>query len=95
MTERQQAFADMWNAGAAVAEIAAALGISRQHVHQMRFHLRLPKRDKEDVRWTDATPEEIAERSAEVRKRWSEGERERRAVGRAEAWGVPLVRLRP
>ena len=77
-----------------MAEIAAALGISRQHVHQMRFSLKLPKRDKEDVRWVDATPEEIALRSAEVRERWSESERERRAVGKVEAWGVPLIRLR-
>lgn len=69
MTPRQRKFAELWNAGAAVAEIAAALGISRSNVHQMRFHLKLPKRDREDVRWCDPTPEEIVERARECRER--------------------------
>ena len=69
MTERQQLFADMWNAGAAVNDIAAALGISRQHVHQMRFNLNLPKRPRTEMVAGDPTPEEIAERARECRER--------------------------
>lgn len=68
MTPRQQLFADMWNAGAAVDDIAAALGISRQHVHQMRFNLNLPKRPRPEMRWDDPTPEQIAERARECRE---------------------------
>jgi hypothetical protein len=68
MTPRQQLFADMWNAGAAVDDIAAALGISRQHVHQMRFNLSLPKRPRPEMRSDDPTPEQIAERARECRE---------------------------
>jgi hypothetical protein len=68
MTPRQKLFTEMWNAGAAVSDIAAALGISRNGVHQMRFMLKLPKREREDVRWCDPTPEQIAERARECRE---------------------------
>ena len=69
MTERQKLLRDMWESGAAVEDIAAALGISRQAVWQLRYQYGLPKRPPPEMRSDDPTPEEIAERARECRER--------------------------
>jgi len=69
MTPRQQLLVDLWHAGAAVDDIAAALGISRQAVYQLRYQYGLPKRPRPERRSDDPTPEEIAERARECRER--------------------------
>ena len=69
MTPRQKLLADLWNAGAAVDDIAAALGVSRQVVYQLRYQQKLPIRPRPERRMDDPTPEEIAERARECRER--------------------------
>lgn len=53
---------------------------------------RVPPCESSELMWGDPTPEEIAERSAEVRATWSERtERERRVWhGRVE-WALPWI----
>jgi hypothetical protein len=76
-----------------VAEICRQLGgISQSHLYALAKRHKLPGREKfyanhED----DPTPEEIAERAAEVRRSWPEGEAERRLVGYApgQSWTPP------
>jgi hypothetical protein len=76
-----------------VAEICRQLGgISQSHLYSLAKRHKLPGREKfyanhED----DPTPEEIAERAAEVRRSWPDGEAERRMVGRLrqQAWTPP------
>ena len=68
MTPRQKLLADLWNAGAAVDDIAAALGVSRQVVYQLRYQQKLPMRPRPERRIDDPTPEAIAERARECRE---------------------------
>lgn len=68
MTPRQKLLADLWHAGAAVDDIAAALGVSKQVVYQLRFQYGLPKRPRPEMRSDDPTPEQIAERARECRE---------------------------
>jgi hypothetical protein len=76
----------LWNESAEtmpVAEICRQLGgISQSHLYSLAKRHKLPGREKfyanhED----DPTPEEIAERAAEVRRGWAEGVAEQRLVG--------------
>jgi len=90
----RELFAELWYAGASVPEIASRVGCQQPTVYTLRLKLGLPRRPRVPCTSKDPTPEEIVARSAEVRERWSDEERERRAVGKPEAWGVPLVRLR-
>lgn len=80
-------------------EVAQAFQITRQRVCELAKLLNLPKRTnhlapigaaKASVRDVDPTPEEIAERAAIERSRWSPAEEERRAVGR-RAGAVQLL----
>ena len=41
--------------------------------------------------WIDPTPEEIEERSAEIRRGWSARVREKRKVHNAGSWRPPFV----
>ena len=76
----------MWSAGASQYEISVALGIRPGTFWQIRRRYALPKRKPaKPARAShdpDPTPEEIAERCAITRAKWSEEETERRAVGR-------------
>jgi len=69
MTEKQKILFDMWNAGAAVKEIAAALGVSVSAVYSLRHQYGLPKRERIFAFPDDPTPEQIAERARECRER--------------------------
>ena len=94
MTIDRELFAELWYAGASVPEIASRVGCQQPTVYTLRVKLGLPRRGRVPCAKKDPTPEEIEQRSAEVRERWSDEERERRAVGKPEAWGVPFIRLR-
>lgn len=69
MTEKQRILSEMWAAGAAVVDIAAALGITTSAVYTLRHQYGLPKRPKVYSNPDDPTPEEIAERARECRER--------------------------
>ena len=84
----------MWADGASRYEICTMLGIRPGAFQHLRRKYALPKRNKGRPSLgslePDPTPEELAERCAAVRAKWSEEETERRRVGR----GVEAVRLR-
>lgn len=61
---------DMWNAGARVADIAMAFGVSSSQVYRWRTVYRLPNRAPTPNRPTpDPTPSEIERLKAEIRER--------------------------
>lgn len=61
----------MWASGMSYADIAAALGCSTSTVHDLKMRHRLPHRKKptKEAMSPDPTPEEIAARAAECRKK--------------------------
>lgn len=72
-------------------EIAKKLGVSPSFLYRCRVKHKLPDRERvyhhED---DDPTPQEIAERAAEIRASWPEGEEARRSVGtRGRSWTPP------
>ena len=85
---------ELWAAGASQYEISLALGIRPGTFWQIRNRYALPRRapakPAKASHEPDPTPEELAQRCAEVRARWSDEETKRRRVGR----GVEAVRLR-
>lgn len=93
MTDREL-FAEMWFAGASVPEMAARLGCQPPAIYRLRIQYGLPNRPPVRSSKKDPTTSEIEERAAEVRARWSDEERERRAVGRVSGWGVPVATRR-
>lgn len=68
MTERQRILFEMWEAGAAVRDIAAALGVSVAVVYSLRHQYGLPTRGRVCSFPDDPTPEQIAERARECRE---------------------------
>ena len=68
MTEKQRILKEMWEAGAAVRDIAAALGVPVAAVYSLRHQYRLPKRQKIHAEPETPTLEEIAERARECRE---------------------------
>ncbi len=68
MTPKQKLLRDMWEAGAAVKDIAAALGVSVAVVYSLRHQYGLPKRAPVFAFPDDPTPEQIAERARECRE---------------------------
>lgn len=73
----------LWSSGETVSDIALALGISQTFLYRLKDRYGLPSRQRGGVAFTivDPSPEEIAERAAVERSRWSEEERQRRMVG--------------
>lgn len=74
-----------WQSDTISREICKKYGISRGHLHAVANSLGLGRRPvsswETHPQVPDPTPEEIAERAAEVRAGWSEYDRERRRVG--------------
>lgn len=68
MTEKQKLLWEMWTAGAAVKDIAAALGVSVAVVYSLRHQYGLPTRGRVCSFPDDPTPEQIAERARECRE---------------------------
>lgn len=62
---------EMWAAGDSREEIAAALGCSTSHVQELCRRHKLPRRQRpvKEIFENDPTPEQIAERAAEIRER--------------------------
>jgi|GEM_PF-2515015 len=59
----------LWAAGVSYRDIAAALGCSESFVHRLKERHKLPNRQRanREIFEDDPTPEQIAERAAEVR----------------------------
>jgi hypothetical protein len=84
----------LWAAGLPQGEICDQLGIRSGSFYIVKRRYKLPPRARAKQRPTqsepDPTAEEIAERAAEQRAKWSPEEEERRRIGR----GVERVALR-
>lgn len=83
---------ELWHSDLRNDEVAVALGVSRNYLAKVRSRYGLPKRpDERGVHEEDnPTPEQIAERAAEIRSRWSESEHRLRQVGATRArWQPP------
>lgn len=83
---------ELWHSDLRNDEVAVSLGVSRNYLTKIRSRYGLQKRP--DERGThdneDPTPEEIAERAAEIRERWTESERKLREVGAVrKRWQPP------
>lgn len=89
-----QALFRLWANGASRHEICTTLGIRPGAFQHLRQQYALPKRTRgrpaRGPLEPDPSPEELAQRCAEVRAKWSEEETEKRRVGS----GVAPVRLR-
>lgn len=59
----------LWAAGVSYRDIAAALGCSESFVHRLKERHKLPNRQRtnREIFEDDPTPDQIAERAAEVR----------------------------
>ena len=51
------------------------------------------RRELVSLRITDPTPDEIAERAAEIRREWTPEEHERRSAGRYSSWEMPVCNM--
>lgn len=83
---------ELWSSGESVSDIALSLGVSQSMLYRLKDQYGLPSRQRGGVAFTivDPTPEEIAERAAVERSRWSDEERHRRIVGsRHLRWTAP------
>lgn len=85
----------LWRSDLANDALADALGVPRGSLWYLRRRFKLPERGKaKRVRCTKEriapTPDEISERCAEIRSRWTAAEEESRRVGpRSERWVLP------
>ncbi len=81
----------LWHSDLKNEELAARIGVARGHLWHLRKKYGLPPRKQQRTRppMVDPTAEEIAERSAEVRRKWSPAEEARRLVGGAGRWQPP------
>ncbi len=83
--EDYRAAVAMWNEGLSAREIGKAFQVSEDTVYGWSRFYSWPSRRRITgglmLQEPDPTPEEIAAGAAEVRKRWSEAEEQKRAVG--------------
>lgn len=86
---------ELWKTERTNADIAEELGITAVQLYVAGQKLKLGQRwgcvRRVYEKPVDPTPEEIAERAAEIRAEWPEGEEERRLVGNVAAprWTIP------
>lgn len=84
-------FRKLWLAGVPMRVIASRLGVGADTLGGMRRRLGLPARTATTRppprlgEASDPSPEEIAERAAEVRARWDDETRKRRLVGHSDS----------
>lgn len=92
MVLKKESLEQVWQT-TPVAEIARLFGVKPQKIYHLSRKWSLPERERiEDC----PSPEEIAERAAQVRAGWTDGERESRAVGPGrsrEQWTPPTIRV--
>ena len=81
----------LWHTELKNDELASRIGVARGHLWYLRQKYGLPGRKKRRTRppSDDPTPEEIAERCAEVRRGWSAEEEARRLCGKPTRWRPP------
>lgn len=91
----------LWGSDLRNDEVAIALGLTRGQMWSLSRRLKLPQRPDHLRAWTeqtgrqqdDPTPEEIAERAAEVRAGWDDATRATRTVGRVNRrYEIPAFR---
>ena len=86
---------ELWTTERSNTDIAAELGLSLLQLYAAGRKLKLRDRsvyvNRVYDRSVDPTPEEIAERCAEIRAEWPDGEEARRLVGSVAArkWTTP------
>lgn len=86
---------ELWTTERSNADIAAELGLSLLQLYAAGRKLKLRDRsvyvNRAYEKSADPTPEEIAERCAEIRAEWPAGEEDRRFVGSVAApkWTIP------
>lgn len=86
---------ELWTTERSNADIAAELGLSLLQLYAAGRKLKLRDRsvyvNRVYEKSADPTPEEIAERCAEIRAEWPDGEEDRRFVGSVVApkWTIP------
>lgn len=91
----------LWSTTISNEELARAIGIARSTLDIIRMRYGLPKRRLERRRPSELaefnpTPEEIAERAAQIRAEWPEGEAERRMSGAMpKRWKLPSYAFQP
>lgn len=82
----------LWNTDIKNRELAARLGIAVSRLWEIRKRYGLPprKHERKPTLDDDPTPEQIAERCAVIRRRWSKTEEAMRLVGGASTeWRPP------
>ena len=91
----RQKVRQLWTTERSNSDIAAELGLSLLQLYAAGRKLKLRDRsvyvNRVYEKSVDPTPEEIAERCAEIRAEWPDGEEERRLVGNVAAprWTIP------
>jgi len=88
----------LWTGGTPQHEICERLGIRPGSLWKIRERYKLPPREKIipqcDRDDDDPSPEEIADRAATIRMKWTPQEAERRIVGRRrDAYRIPNYRF--
>lgn len=92
----EAAFRDLWLAGVPLREISARFNLGADTLGGVRRRLRLPPRTAETRPKAranaidDPTPDQIAERAAEVRARWDEATRIKRRGGLEDHGGETM-----
>lgn len=75
----------LWDRNSLPTELAAHFNVSKSAIYTLAEHYKLGKRawarDRLEQTEIDPSPEEIRERAAEMRQKWSDDERYRRAHG--------------
>jgi hypothetical protein len=82
----------LWNSELSSEEIASRLGVTIARLRKLRCRYGLPSRSTHSTGRQDSpdpTPEEIIERAAEVRSRWSAEEEARRLCCGFKKWRPP------
>lgn len=85
----------LWHSDIENRELAERIGVSNSSLWEIRKRYGLPprKREHKDREVDDPTPEEIEERSAECRAKWTVSEEKLRRVGKQEAWKPPTCAI--
>ena len=94
-TIRKDEFEELWKKQTPT-EIAKRYGISRMAVYHRAKSFGLPSRSEIESNLESPSADEILARAAEVRKRWSREEEQKRLVGRrgtARRWTPPEIRV--
>ena len=91
----------LWHTDLTNEELCRRIGVARSTLDVLRMRYKLPRRKYErknprDYVEKNPSAEEIAERTAQIRSAWPDGEAERRMVGASPtAWRMPSFAFRP